>query len=273
MKRTIRALAFACAAAVAGTAGAAMSFSNDVTDLWWNADESGWGVNIIQQSNILFATFFVYDQNGQPHWFVASDLEGASVPTDIPYRFTGRLYETTGPAFSAAAFSASAVTRRDAGPATFEFFPPNTGRLTYSVDGVTVTKNLNRQTWAANDMSGKYFGGRMTIKSPFNAATCSPSTGLQVFDDITITHSGTSFTMTAVAGAAPPSELCNYTGTYSQAGHMGRVEGAYSCQSGVSGSFTLGEVEIGTNGFSAFYDASDQAGCRGYGNFSAVRTN
>lgn len=259
--------------ALCANARAANSFSNDITDLWWNADESGWGVNVIQQSNVLFATFFVYDQNGQPHWYVASDLEGASVPTDRPYEFVGRLYETTGPVFSAGSFNASSVTRRDVGSVTFEFIPPSNANLTYSVDGVTVSKHVVRQTWASNDMSGKYFGGRFTIKSPFNATTCSPKTGLQVFDDVTVTQSGSSFSMTAVAGAAPPSELCRYTGTYAQAGHMGGVQGVYSCDSGVSGTFTMTEVEVGVNGFSGSYDAADQANCHVYGNFQAVRTN
>lgn len=270
MRFALAAVAFAVS--FCGQARAANSFSNDVTDLWWNPDESGWGVNLIQQSNVVFATFFVYDQNGKAHWYVASDLEASSVPADVRYQFSGRLYETTGPVFSAASFNAGTVTRRDVGTATFEFFPPNTGRVIYTVDGVAVDKVVVRQTWSANDFSGKYFGGQMTQASPSNAAGCAPKVGLQVFDDITITHSGNSVTMTAVRGAAPPDELCRYTGTYSQAGHMGRVEGAYSCNSGANGSFTLGEAEIGVNGLSAAYSATDR-GCGVYGNFSAVRTN
>lgn len=257
---------------LSGTVRAATSFSNDVTDLWWNPDESGWGVNLIQQSNVVFATFFVYDTNGEPHWYVASDLRAANVPTDIRYQFTGRLYETTGPAFSAASFNAGAVTRRDVGPMTFEFFPPDNGRVIYSVDGVAVDKVVTRQTWAANDFSGKYAGGVVTIRSPFNAAGCAPPVGAQLFSDITITHSGTSVSMTAVRGAAPPDELCTYTGSYSQTGHMGRIEGAYSCNGGANGSFVLREAEVGVNGLSAAYTATDR-GCGVYGNFSAIRTN
>jgi len=247
------------------------AFSNDVSDLWWNPDESGWGVNVIEQSNILFATLFVYDQNGQAHWYVASDLTSINVPTDRPYEFTGRLYETTGPVFSAASFAASAVTRRDVGTMTFEFIPPYNANLSYSVDGAVVSKHVVRQAWATNNLSGNYFGGQFTIKSPFTPSTCTTKAGLQAFDNITIAHSGSSVTIEAAFGT-PPQELCRYTGTYSQSGHMGEVSGAYSCQTGASGTFKLLEVEVGTNGFSSSYSATTN-GCTVLGNFSAVRAN
>lgn len=272
MKTLPRIVAALLSLAACVPAGATNPFSNDVTDLWWNPNESGWGMNIIQQSNVLFATIFVYDQNGQAHWFVASDLTSLNVPTDRPYEFTGRLYETTGPVFSSPSFSAAAVTRRDVGSVTFEFIPPAQANLTYSVDGTTVSKSLTRQTWASNNLAGNYFGGQFTIKSPFSTSTCaSTAGGLQRFDSIAITHSGSSFVMTAAFGT-PPQELCRYTGTYTQAGHMGNVQGAYSCQTGASGTFILGELEVGTNGLSGSY-TSTASGCTLLGNFAAVRTD
>ncbi len=33
-------------------------------DLWWNAAEGGWGVNVTHQDNTLFATLFTYDETG-----------------------------------------------------------------------------------------------------------------------------------------------------------------------------------------------------------------
>lgn len=258
---------FAAAPAFAGVA-----FMNDVSDLWFNADESGWGVNIIQQSNIAFATFFVYDASGQPHWYVASEMIGSAAPPDRPNVFVGELYETTGPAFSAATFNASTVTRRAVGHATFQIFPPNNGTLDYTVDGVAVSKRLTRQTWAANDATGTYFGGQFTQLAPSAASSCTVKTGLQRFDSITISHSGSSFSMTATLGAAPPDELCRYTGTYTQAGHMGNVDGAFSCNGGANGTFRLQRLEIGVNGIMALYAATDR-GCDLTGNFSATRTN
>lgn len=265
--RGAAALALACAL----PASAGVAFMNDITDLWFNESESGWGVNIIQQSNVAFATFFVYDATGQPHWFVASDMVGAAAPPDSVNVFTGRLYETTGPVFSAATFNPSSVTVRDVGRATFQFAPPNSLILDYTVDGVAVNKRLTRQTWAANNASGTFFGGRFTQLSSSASSTCSVRTGMQVFDSITITHSGSSFAMTAVLGGAPPDELCRYTGSYTQAGHMGNVEGVFTCNSGANGTFILERMEIGMNGFMARYEAVDR-GCALVGNFSGVRS-
>lgn len=257
--------------AVRSTTGKAATFSNDVTDLWWNSKESGWGINIIQQSNILFATLFVYDITGRAHWFVASNMTGSSPSGDGSSTFAGRLYETTGPVFSAASFSSAAVTIRDVGPITFAFTPPNGGTLNYTVDGTAVTKAVTRQTWRSNNLTGTFAGAQVLQKSADSAATCSPKVGLQAFDTLSISHADTTFSMTASSTAAPL-EQCRYTGTYSQAGHMGTVDGVYSCDSGANGTFLLRELEAGTHGFAASVVENDR-GCGVTGNIAAVRRN
>ena len=46
--------------------------SGPLTGLWWNPQESGWGVTITQQYNVLYSTFFTYDKAGLPIWYAAS---------------------------------------------------------------------------------------------------------------------------------------------------------------------------------------------------------
>src|SRR5262249_46385393 len=44
--------------------------------LWWRSpanSESGWGVNLAHQGDILFATWFTYDASGAGQWFVMSN--------------------------------------------------------------------------------------------------------------------------------------------------------------------------------------------------------
>lgn len=269
--RRVSFAAVSLALLLTGMSSRANTFSNDVTDLWWNPNESGWGVNFIQQSNVVFATFFIYDSNGQPHWYVASDMRAASVPSDRPYVFSGALYETSGPAFSAASFNPGAVARRQVGTATFEFMPPATGRLDYTIDGVAVSKQVTRQTWVANNMSGRYAAWHITQKVTSAPSGCNPATGVQAFDDVTVSQNLTNFTMTATR-STPPTEHCDFAGTYSQAGHMGAVDGAFSCTGGGNGSFTLRELEVGVTGFDGRFDLHDR-GCSSYGNFAAVRSN
>ncbi len=36
----------------------------DYTDIWYDAAESGWGVNLVQSDAFIFGTFFVYAPNG-----------------------------------------------------------------------------------------------------------------------------------------------------------------------------------------------------------------
>jgi hypothetical protein len=260
----IPALLFCCSLLLPSAALAATPFSPDASDLWWNPDESGWGINLAQQGNVIFATLYVYGADGRAHWFVSPDMEAQQVPSDRPYNFTGSLYETTGPVFSAP-FNASAVTRRIVGTIAFDYAAPTTGRLTYSVDGVSVTKSVRRQTWRPNDMAGNYRGYRMT--KPFNCAGA-PNVTTQTPFDVTITQIGNSVTI-AQHDNVPN---CTFSGTYSQEGRMGAVAGTSSCTDGASAPFSITEVEVGVHGFLARFSGSDR-GCLVYGHLGGVRTD
>ena len=110
----------------------------NVQGLWWRATESGWGVNLAHQGNKVFATWFTYDAAGNGLWLVMSDGEHQGNNT-----YTGGLYRTTGPAFSAA-FDPARVTYAQVGTATFSFSDANNGTMTASVNGVSITKSIAR---------------------------------------------------------------------------------------------------------------------------------
>jgi lysyl endopeptidase len=120
------------------------SQSANYTDLWWGgAPESGWGVNLVHQSGVIFATLFTYDASGQPLWLVMSDGEG--IPGSTTY--TGPLYRTTGPAFNAVPFTPiTAANNTQVGTMTLKFDVTNgdAATMTYTVNGVTVTKSIQR---------------------------------------------------------------------------------------------------------------------------------
>ena len=48
------------------------SYATNFQDLWWNPNESGWGINFAHQGDILFATLFTYGADGRSLWFVMS---------------------------------------------------------------------------------------------------------------------------------------------------------------------------------------------------------
>jgi len=124
--------------------GTAVNYS----DLWYrNESESGWGVNIVHQGDILFATWFTYQSGGTASapakgmWLVMS--EGDKIGNGV---YTGVLQRTTGPnAFSTStAFDPSQVQRVTVGNATFTFTDSDNGIFQYTVNGVTQSKPITR---------------------------------------------------------------------------------------------------------------------------------
>jgi photosystem II stability/assembly factor-like uncharacterized protein len=72
----------------------------NVGDLWFNRNESGWGITLHQQFDTVFATWFVYDTDGSPTWLFMSDakITGGQERGTGPVRVTGDLYTAQGKA-------------------------------------------------------------------------------------------------------------------------------------------------------------------------------
>ena len=124
--------------AVAGSRAGETNFQ----DLWWNPAESGWGLNLTHQGNIIFATLFTYAADGRDMWLVASELTRQS-----DGRFTGSLFRTRGPAFNASPWGAIIVS--PVGTMTLAFASGERGTLTYTFEGASVSKPIERQVFAA----------------------------------------------------------------------------------------------------------------------------
>jgi len=247
----------ACAVAMCVSAHAT-TFSTDFTDLWYNANESGWGANVVQQDNVLFMTFFVYGTNGASTWYVAPATVN-SAPSG--FTFTGPLYQTNGPWFGGA-FNPNAVTVRQVGTATFTGNAVDAATLVYSVDGVSVTKSLSRQTWRADDLTGSYLGATVGTYSG-----CANNGYVEDPAIFTVTHTGT--TIKIVAQSLINGAICTYTGSYTQAGRMGSSSGSLSCPTG-SGSYTANEIETTITALNGRAGASFGGGCQWNGRFGGL---
>ena len=126
------------------TTGSRASLTN-YQDLWWNAAENGWGVNVTHQDNTLFATLYTYDSTGRDLWLVMS---GGVRQSDGSY--FGELYRTTGPAFNAVPFTPiGAGNLILVGTMRFTFSSGTSGVMTYSVNGVNVTKSITRNEFSS----------------------------------------------------------------------------------------------------------------------------
>ncbi|MBZ0248778.1 MAG: hypothetical protein K8F93_03895 [Burkholderiales bacterium] len=142
-------------ASVSATFSIATTGGDNYTALWWNPDESGWGLNISHQGDILFGTLFTYDATGRPLWLVmpAGERQGTSTT------YNGTLYRTTGPPFNAVPFTPIGPQNLTVVGAMTFTYTGSGAALAYSYDGVTVSKLVQKQV----------FGSR--------AATCVPTTG------------------------------------------------------------------------------------------------
>jgi hypothetical protein len=244
------------------TLSSATSLTRDYSDLWYVPSESGWGANMIQQGDIIFLTLFVYQTTTQPIWYVASDLAFQGTSANGTQTFSGPLYQTSGPWFGAA-FNPANVNVTFVGTATVAFSGPSTATLTYSVNGVNVTKSVTRQTWRNDNIAGVYVGATIGAYS-----NCSSGNGPY--------ESPASFTVTQQASGIAITEFgvgyqCNYTGILTWLGRMGTIAGTGSCTpGGVAQTFIASEVQVNPEGLTVRLTA-DAGQCRFVGRIGGIR--
>jgi hypothetical protein len=121
-----------------------LALATNYQDLWWASpagSESGWGINLTQQGDTIFATWFTYDHDRTPLWLTAT------APKTGPGVYSGSLYRTTGPTFNAVPFNPSNVVGTVVGTASFTFSDGNTASFAYLVNGVAQTKPITREVF------------------------------------------------------------------------------------------------------------------------------
>jgi hypothetical protein len=112
------------------------------SDLWWNPNESGWGLNVIQHgSGKLFATWFVYGADGKPTWYVIPDGQWNTL-TD----YYGEVYRTTGPVV-AGTFDPSRVSVTHVGTAHLNFLAIDYATLDLTFDRGHSVKEIRPQSF------------------------------------------------------------------------------------------------------------------------------
>lgn len=116
----------------------------DYSGLWWNPDESGWGLSVHQgPGHNLFAMLFVYGTGSQPEWYTLQMGRWTSFTT-----WSGTIFRTTGPSYTLPMFNPAQVQYQTLGPAVLEFRQApgmeGTAQLTYTIHDATVTKRIQR---------------------------------------------------------------------------------------------------------------------------------
>jgi hypothetical protein len=131
----MRRLIAAMLASAALAAGAQATPAANYTDLWWNPNESGWGLTITQHaSNQIWAIWYTYDPRQQdpagagaykPLWI---NMPGATWTS--PTSLTGDVFVLNGVPF---AQSGSNRQQTRVGTFTISFNSNSTGTFTYNI--------------------------------------------------------------------------------------------------------------------------------------------
>ena len=262
--RSIARLVIACALACAagGVAAQGAYTGTLLTGLWSTPSEPGSGVTATHEEPVIFLTFFIYRGDRTPYWVSATvtrapDAGGAFV-------YTGDLYETNGPPFGAP-FDPAQVTYRKVGLVTFASNGV-TATVTYTIDGVTVSKALTRFTLHNLDFSGTYAGAITYVTGNCTSPALNGRTFLE-YGLTTITQPAGQLNI-LIHGA---NTTCAMSGNYLQLGSWGNASGAMSCTDGTSGSVLIAAMRLTVAGFTGAFRAQT-AQCELSGTIGGIAT-
>ena len=125
--------------------GAAPNSPSALTGLWWNPNESGWGVAFTQRRNVVFGAWYTYDSTGKPKWYVVPNCALPTGVTGTSGTCSGTLYQVSGPTFFGTQFNPSLDNVVAVGSLTTAFTDANNATMTYSVNGQGRTIPITRQ--------------------------------------------------------------------------------------------------------------------------------
>ncbi len=256
--RLIRTLILAAAVATAGAA-AATTAATDYSDSWATPGEPGWGLNVSQQADTLFATLFTYDRGERAVWYSVT-LTYQSVGPAGAVSYAGDLYETTGPA-PGQPYDPRLVRYRLVGRMTVDFGDAAHALLTYSVDGTNVTKQVTRFTFAAQTIVGDYVGATSDVTYDCEDPK---RNGL-------VTNDPGPFTIRQEdGGIVLRFPTCTFAGTYTQQGQIGQVDSTYECTHLGRGETRFTSMRADQGGITGVYEGRDRF-CRFRGNVGGMR--
>jgi hypothetical protein len=236
----------------------------DYTDQWWVPSESGWGAAILQQADTLFVNLMVYGPDSKPTWYTAAAWYDGNSATGHQV-FVGDLYATNG-SYYGAPWNPAALGERKVGTLSFDAAGADRATLAYVVDGSPVVKDVVRQSWSFEDLSGTYdaiwqnsCGGNNWHSGPLDG-----------FSSTVIQHGADNrVTMTITYPFYWSDDETVLRGRYTQSGHLGRIVGDMIVPA--SGAVVIFEIAKTGTGFTArFSDPGDA--CPLPGRVVAVRS-
>ncbi len=191
----------------------ASSFAGRYQDWWWNPNQSGQGFNIGQQGEVIFASWFTYDNAGESMWVTLSGTLTNNVVSGDLNLFTGPKLGT--------AYDPSKVSSTKVGTARITFNSLSKAVVEWTLSGFSGSMNIERFTWNPLVYAGTYYS---QCVGGSKCADGVPS--YAVSTDVVVTFDGTTIRIAdKISGGA----LCNFVGTVAGEGSIMRATGTYSC--------------------------------------------
>jgi len=244
--------------------------NQNVSDLWWVPTESGWGIQLNQMAGTVFATLYVYNQSGQPTWYTAElTAQGNGVYSGPVIQSNG----TAGTYFGATSFDAGQVTRTTVGTMTLSMQTNGTAFLSYTVNGVSVNKTIQRQTLVNNDITGTFqVQGNITASNCTSASNNGTSIGTST---VSVVNTGDANSAARqITWTFPNGSTCIYTGNQAQGGRFSSLSGAtYTCSTGETGTLDFSGLSSSNGMFSGSLSGTQNSnGCSYTCGFSGLST-
>jgi hypothetical protein len=256
------------AASLLALPGHSTSFSTDQSDLYYAPGESGWALELVQRGPVIFATLLVYDQANAPTWFVAVMNNMTPGPIFGNTSWTGDLYATKGPYFATEPFDPIKATATKVGTTTWLTFENDYGNFFYSVNGVSVSKFVVRETIVVDDYSGAYKGA--IHHTTAGCADPARNTGpLEAPAAVSVIQSGRTIALTI---SADDGVTTNVTGAVNQYGQFGAVDGTYARGASESGNAHITEMNVQLNALAMSFDLISMGICHDQGYFAGIRS-
>lgn len=205
-------------------------------DMWWLPSESGWGLMVLHQGNTISAVMFHYRADRKPAWYLLSNAQRGTEES-----FSGTLFEVTGPPLFGL-FDPATVLPRNVGSMSLRFTGPNQARLSYTIDGASTQRVIERITFANLDVDGVYFGAQSAVLR----CSGSPQVGNYVFPaEVNISGGAVRLTRVNDTLLGGGGTSCDWADTeFSQNGSYIRGRGNVICRNGDAALVSVSEIEV-----------------------------
>jgi hypothetical protein len=149
--------------------------SSPMSGVWWNANESGWGLAITQQYGTMVFSIYTYDAAKNPIWYIG-------VCPVVADGCTTDLLKATGGEALNAPWSGAGKANVKVGTFQIAFTDVNNGRIEFTLDGKSGSKSISRFVFASpppipadSNFPITFKGVRMnsiTFKQSANQSSC-----------------------------------------------------------------------------------------------------